>query len=47
MFQQNNYMNIKIDGKLLELICLICMYQQFLFWRGVAHVYPRCVRVQE
>jgi len=28
-------MNIKTDGKLLE---LICMYQQCLFWRGVAHV---------
>jgi len=28
-------MNMKINGKLLE---LICMCQQFLFWTGVARV---------
>jgi len=34
IFQLNNYVNRK-KYKLLE---LLYMYQQFLFWRGVAHV---------
>jgi len=37
VFQQNNNMNIKVNGKLLE---LIFMYQQFLIWMGIARVSP-------
>jgi len=37
-------MNIKIDSKLLE---LICMYQKFLFWMGVAHVSPDYAHVYD
>jgi len=34
MFLQNNCMNIKICGKLSELICI----SSYFFWRGMAHV---------
>ena len=37
-------MNIKIDGKLLEFVRI---YQQFLFWRGVAHVSLSYVHVYD
>ena len=37
-------MNIKIHSKLLE---LICMYQKFLFWMGVAHVSPDYAHVYD
>jgi len=44
IFWQNNHMNIKIEGKLLEFMHI---YQQSLFWKGVTHVSPSCAHVYD
>jgi len=38
------YKDTKTDGKSLE---LICMYQQFLSWSGMVHVFTSYVHVYD